>query len=243
MSEQIPAQLVEAQRKIRSSQVELAPTDKPVETLDAALERLNKATSSFKPIPNAQYDAEQHRSTVEKLRGVWNAPARHASRTELDTSATEWMAMFGRLGKLLGTGFTAALVGLRGPGKTQLGIELMRNCTERHRSAYYCTAMDYFMRIKDAFHNDRKETQAEAQKFFAKFSLLVLDEVNVRSDSAWEDNMLADLIGKRYNALLDTVLISNETAEQFEKSMGPSIIDRLNETGGIAECTWRSFRQ
>jgi DNA replication protein DnaC len=237
-----PIELLEAERRIRASQVQVV-IPPATETLDDALEKLKGTLGKVQLIQNTVADEQEAAATIAKLRETWNAPRRHLEIGNLDATAHEWNEQFAKLECRLGKGFTVALVGTRGPGKTQMGVELMRETTRRKRSAYYCSAMDYFCRIKDAFHPDRKERQEDAQKFFAKPRLLVIDEVNVRSDSAWEDNMLADLIGKRYNALLDTVLISNETAEQFEQSMGPSIIDRLNETGGIVECTWRSFRE
>jgi len=239
-----PIELLEAQRRIKASQIgDLGIAKVKTESVDAALGRLKEALAKAPAIPNTQFDQEEHRRSVEKLRVSWNAPHRHATRTEFDQSATAWTATKNSLVDRLGTGFTVALVGVRGPGKTQLGVELMKFSTGALRSAYYCTAMDYFMRIKDSFNNDAEKSQSEAQRFFIKPKLLVLDEMHVRSDSAWEDNMLTDLIGKRYNAVLDTVLISNQTLSEFEKSVGPSIMDRLNETGGIVECKWKSFRQ
>jgi DNA replication protein DnaC len=235
-----PIELLEAQRRIKAAQTQKA--EAPTETLDDAIKKLGGVLGRIRTIPNAVADNRERAEVAEKLREGWNAPKRHVERVEFDADCLEWKTRLSALSEKIGRGFTVALVGTRGPGKTQMAVELMKQATNSGRSAYYCTAMDYFMRVKDAFHTDRKERQEDAQKFFARFKLLVIDEMNVRSDSAWESNMLSDLIGKRYNAVLDTVLISNETADQFEKSMGPSIIDRLNETGGIVECTWKSFR-
>lgn len=240
MSDELPIELLEAQRKIRASQTDVIEPLQIPESIGSALDRLKQTLSSAKTIPDTQHDSQERAKAVDRLRELWNAPIRHSSRRDL--YGDEWRAQYVKLYRLLGSGFTIALVGKRGPGKTQMGVELMRECTAQLKSAYYCTAMDYFMRIKDTFQPDRKETQADAQKFFAKPRLLVIDELHVRSDSAWEDNMLVDLIGKRYNALLDTLLISNQTSIDFERTVGPSIIDRLNETGGIVECTWQSFR-
>lgn len=239
-----PIEILEAQRRVKASQTEIKGLKPQIVTgtITDALGSLKKTLDTVKLSKSDAVDARRDFLAVSRLRDNWNAPRRHSERTSLDGNAKEWNACFQKLKKLIGTGFTVALVGTRGPGKTQIAVELMREATLQLNSAYYCTAMDYFMRIKDCFQPDRKERQEDAQRFFAKPKLLVIDEVNVRSDSAWEDNMLADLIGKRYNGLLDTVLISNETAKKFEESIGPSIIDRLNETGGIVECTWRSFR-
>lgn len=235
--------LNESARAIKSAQTWPPDRGPNKESLEDACNRLLQKAATLPRVANAIVDAKEDLATMEKLRQQWNAPRRHETVTQLDPDAKEWFAAYEKLRARTGAGFTAALVGKRGPGKTQIAMELMRYATAVGRSAYYCTAMDYFMRVKDTFHPDRKESQADAQKFFVRFKLLVIDEMNVRSDSPWEDNMLADLIGKRYNALLDTVLVSNESLDEFTKSIGPSIIDRLNETAGIIECNWRSFRE
>lgn len=239
-----PIELLEAQRRIKAAQVgDLGIAKDKSENLEDALQKLRGTLEKCPRLPDTQFDQEDRLRSIEKLRAFWNAPERHVKRTVFDPVPKEWHETKAKLSARLGSGFTAGLVGIRGPGKTQLGVELMKISTQALRSAYYCTAMDYFMRIKDSFHSDTEKSQSEAQRFFIKPKLLVLDEVHVRSDSAWEDNMLTDLIGKRYNAVLDTVLISNQSLAEFERSVGPSIMDRLNETGGIVECKWKSFRQ
>jgi DNA replication protein DnaC len=241
-TEDKPIELLEAERRIRASQVQIAAPPAG-ETIDGALGKLKATLDRVQKLPDASASDRETLMAISRLRETWNAPKRHVERITLNPDATEWNECHRKLKAMLGSGFTVALVGIRGPGKTQMAVELMREVTNRQRTAYYCSAMDYFMRIKDAFHPDRKERQEDAQRFFAKPRLLVVDEMHVRSDSVWEDNMLADLINKRYNGLLDTVLISNETVAQFTKSVGASIMDRLNETGGIVEATWPSFRQ
>lgn len=243
MSDDKPIELLEAERRIKASQIgDLGIPKIKTVNLEAACSSLLSTLESRPVVSNAEAEQRDDSASVLKLRTVWNAPKRHVSKADLDRSVDGWNNAYDALKAKLGSGFTVALVGKRGPGKTQIAVELMREATARLRASYYCTAMDYFSRIKDGFHSDRTERLRDAQAFFVKPLLLVLDEIHVRSDSAWEDNMLIDLIGKRYNAVLDTILISNQTIEEFERSIGPSILDRLNETGGIIEANWRSFR-
>jgi len=243
MNDPIPVELLEAQRRIRAAQVgDLGIPKIPERSIETALDRLKATLEKAPTVPNAKFDAKDRQAKIDDLRAYWNAPARHLRRGVFDPTAKEWNSTLEMLKNQIGTGFLYALVGTRGPGKTQMAVELMRATTLKLRSAYYCTAMDYFTRIKDSFAPDSERTQAEAQRFFGKFKLLVMDEINVRSDSAWEDAMLSDLIGKRYNAELDTLLIGNQTSEEFCKSVGPSIVSRLNECGGICVANWPSFR-
>ena len=51
------------------------------------------------------------------------------------------------------------------------------------------------------------------------------------------------MIYKRYGAMKDTILISNQTPDVFQKAIGSSILSRLQETGAIIQCDWPSFRE
>jgi len=54
--------------------------------------------------------------------------------------------------------------------------------------------------------------------------------------------MLFELLNRRYNDLKDTILIANKSKAEFQDYIGPSLASRMNETGGIVECNWPSFR-
>ena len=73
--------------------------------------------------------------------------------------------------------------------------------------------------------------------------LLIIDEIHeVSEDSKHKDRILTDLLDTRYAAKRDTILISNQSAEEFARTTNPSILSRLNEHGGIISCDWQSFR-
>ena len=55
--------------------------------------------------------------------------------------------------------------------------------------------------------------------------------------------MLYELLNHRYNDLTDTLLISNQDVRQAELSLGPAIVSRLRETGGIIQADWASYRE
>ena len=168
-------------------------------------------------------------------------PERHFSLARLQTSGA-WGEGLGRVCALLGKGCLIALIGSRGTGKTQLAIEASRESCRADRSALYTTAMDIFMAIKASYRQDGAgERSALAQ--FERPSLLIIDEAHVRGETDWENNLLTHLIDGRYRAVKDTVIISNQTHNQFRKSIGTSIYSRLIETGAVIECTWPSFRQ
>lgn len=137
-----------------------------------------------------------------------------------------------------GRGATIILIGDRGAGKTvmatywagMLGYGL------------YTKAFDLFESLKKTFHDDSKVRTHEVLDRYRKAEFLVLDEVQERKESDWENTTLTNLLDKRYDALKPTVLIANLKPEGLDACLGPSIISRVKETGGIIECNWPSYR-
>ena len=73
--------------------------------------------------------------------------------------------------------------------------------------------------------------------------LVVFDEISIRAETKWEDDAFFSVINKRYAAVRDTILIGNFTStSELVANIGASIASRLQETGGVIECNWPSFR-
>lgn len=182
------------------------------------------------------------RIKVATMRAGWNAPKR-AMALECHDLTGEWGKRLGALTARLGTGFLVGLIGGRGPGKTQMGYELMKATTENLKRAYYATATEFFMAIKATYKREAEETEEDIVRQYRKVDLLVLDEVSKRGETDWEDRLLFELLDSRYRDMSDTLLISNEEKAAFESSIGPSVSARMRETGGIIQCNWPSFRK
>ncbi len=180
---------------------------------------------------------------VEDLRRIWRAPERHVQASPEFTG--DWAEKFKKISDemSIGKGVTVALVGERGNGKTQLAVELMRVATGQLKTALFTTAMRFFITVKTSYRREAEKTEASIMAEFGKPQLLIIDEIGKRSDSEWENNMLFELLNRRYNAIRDTILICNKPKSEFADYIGPSIASRMNETGGIIECAWPSFRQ
>src|SRR5437762_872560 len=108
--------------------------------VEAAMERIRKMYASLTPEEretresrSREFAKEQHARDVQQLRYNWNAPSRQLVRKEIDRNGP-WGVKEAELTKILGTGFLVALVGGRGPGKTQMAVELMKSATERLQS-------------------------------------------------------------------------------------------------------------
>lgn len=183
----------------------------------------------------------QRDATMKDLRTNWNAPGRHLSAKNLDRNGP-WGETEKVLASKLGKGFLFGLIGGRGPGKTQLAIEIMRAATGKLLSSYYVTAMGFFIELRSVYGRNTGPTENDVLEKYKKFKLLVIDEIGQRAETAWEDRILAELVNARYGKGNDTLLVSNHTQEEFREAIGSSIASRMNQTGGLIECNWKSYR-
>lgn len=216
--------------------------------VEAVLEKLRKTLDATTPEQKEEFErhrkddaARERNNRISAVRAGWNAPERQLRAIDLDRSES-WGLEENKLAGMLGGGFLIGLVGGRGPGKTQLGVELMKKATNDLRSAYYNTLTGLFLQIKATFKPDSRESEQNLMDRLCKPSLLVVDEIGMRSDSDWENRMFFELVDRRYRLVKDTLLIANLAKEQFLQTIGDSLASRMQETGGIVECNWQSYR-
>lgn len=139
---------------------------------------------------------------------------------------------------------TIALIGDRGRGKTVMATSLA-NHMRKDGSAHglYIRALDLFVAIRRSYSQSSEEDEFTVLKRFRKAGLLVIDEFQEKADTPFEDRMMANIIDHRHANLLPTIIIANLSAEKFQAHVGPSIIDRIAQTGAIVECNWENLRK
>lgn len=135
-----------------------------------------------------------------------------------------------------------AVLGHRGAGKTHQACALVNHFCSLGRSAVIMSAMSFFLLVRATYRADAAETEDQVIERLVRRDLLVLDELHERGDTPSEDRLLHRLINRRYERLKPTVLISNQTQEQFARQVGESIVDRIREGGRIITCGWSSLR-
>ncbi|MNJ56206.1 DNA replication protein DnaC [compost metagenome] len=73
--------------------------------------------------------------------------------------------------------------------------------------------------------------------------LLVIDEIGCQKGSEYELGLLHNIIDRRYQAVLPTVLISNLDPDGLKAYIGDRALDRLRQNGGkVVGFTWSSMR-
>lgn len=138
-------------------------------------------------------------------------------------------------------GAIMALIGNRGTGKTQIAVEALRHACLALYTCKYTRAFDIFLSVRAAMKS-QATSEADAMRELLQAEVLVIDEMQERGETPFEDRLLVNLLDRRYGNMTDTILIANQTPEEFTAALGPSITDRIRETGGLIECTWESFR-
>jgi DNA replication protein DnaC len=138
--------------------------------------------------------------------------------------------------------FMCGLFGPRGTGKTQLAVIAARMHFSRC-NPMYCKVVEYFQSVKSTFGTRACEEDVIAE--YCRAGLLIIDEVQERLSSEWENVMFTHLIDKRYDSMKSTILIGNisDKDDEITRHLGSSIVSRLTETGGvISTASWPRVR-
>ncbi len=179
---------------------------------------------------------------ANKLYADSGFPKRHGQAFDESASPPDWMLVRSRIIMASGSGFLIALIGPRGTGKTQIAQRAVSTSCACDYPAVYCRAMTFFLELQAAIKHET-ETWADVIERFRQPRLLVLDEMQERAESDFENRVLNHLIDLRYGDMCDTLILANQTPKALAESLGASIVDRLRETGGVIECSWPSFRK
>ncbi len=202
-------------------------------------------------VTNAEYDRQRARhNAIRRAQVLWEqsrVPPRYfdADLDALGDVTPAHRAAAERLRRLLDEPATLALIGGRGPGKTWLGCALVRAFCRAGRSARYCTAVEIFAMIRNAWdHRGERGVEAERDVLarLERVDLLVIDELQERSDSAWASTVLTSIVDTRYAYLRSTIVIANLGRGTLVANLGDSIASRMSEGGGVIECSWPSLR-
>lgn len=156
-----------------------------------------------------------------------------------DSRCEGWSQQFERLKAMSCRGYVAGLLGACGTGKSQLGASLCKYAAWCGQKATMMEAMELCDSVKDSFgSSDARQVMYQ----FHRPGILVIDEVNTGL-SEYDIRLIQRIVSRRYDtARQDTILISNETPEEFCRLVGDRVISRINDTGELVVCNWGSFR-
>lgn len=135
------------------------------------------------------------------------------------------------------------LIGTPGVGKTHLATSIGIEAAKNRNSTYFINCNDLVLQLKRAHMENRLETRL---KFFAKYKLLIIDEVGFLPLDSESSNLLFQLITKRYEKH-STVITTNKSLSRWGEVFGDNvlanaILDRLIHHSHIINITGRSYR-
>ena len=201
--------------------------------------RLSRAVSAHKPHQQSQTPEAVQESAIARTL----ADAGHGTRAirALDRMHGPGLECARSLLPAAMSDGLLILIGPTGRGKTVIAAWLASQRIHSKKGAgKFLTAIGLLDRIKQCW--SRKEDSEPIMSIWRKAPFLVVDEVQNRSEEKWDNHLFDDLINARYANELPTVLIANLTLTEAQKSLGPRIMDRANECGGIVDCNWKSYR-
>lgn len=223
------------------------------DTAPAVAEMLTR----MKPTPAAEYRQHLLADKIFPTLERWGFERRfHQELTEMHPKQRKTYDR--TIERMRGKGAIVALVGERGLGKTSIAAqfalsvawanheEAMKDGPPRIQSVIYKKCAKLVARYKPLFADfgsiDTETLLESLENLCRNQEFLIIDEVHDCGDMKFTNKVLTDLVDRRYSACRDTILIANQTGEDFAKTIGDSILSRLNEHGAILECKWPSYR-
>jgi DNA replication protein DnaC len=168
-------------------------------------------------------------------------PEQHKHFKPEENTVTEWNDKWTKL--QTSKELLIIIMGNRGAGKTQMAICKIREECKIGGSCLYSKAFDIFLDIRSTYKKDSKDSEIDIVKKYCIPKLLVIDAIENRSETQFENQLLSHIIDRRYDDIKQTIMISNQDEKAFAISMGPSIVDRIHESGLKLICNWKSFRR
>lgn len=138
-------------------------------------------------------------------------------------------------------GNSLLLLGKPGTGKTHLAAAIAIKVMEGRHTALYRTVSGILQLVKGSY-GDSDYSESEAFASLVKPSLLIIDEVGATKPTEFEKAVLFEVINRRYEEMLPTIVISNLMPKELSDAMGERCIDRLREGGTAAVFDWPSMR-
>jgi DNA replication protein DnaC len=217
-----------------------------------------KLMAETKPVSESEYRAYVLKSEILPMIGNWGFEVEF--QHELAKLNPEQQAVLEKLERRMfsGNGAIVALVGERGLGKTSItaqfalkiawkNYEASRDGKPYRKHVIYRKCARVVDRYKPLFADfgciDPESLRQSMDMFCHQQEFVVIDEVHECDDMKYKRAVLTDVVDRRYAAKLPTVLIANQTPQDFAASIGDSILSRLNQYGAILPCKWPSYRK
>lgn len=207
----------EAERLADEQRIAEASASRRIRALEdrgIGLRHLDKTFSTF------VVDTEEQRKALEVCRSVADAVCEGQKRVP-----------------------SLILSGAPGTGKTHLTCAMVQHCYDAGMDAGKRNIIDIIREIKATWRKDSERNEDEVIERYASADLMVIDEIGVQFGTDTERMYVFDIINRRYEQCLPTVLITNLDVAGLLEEIGERVLDRLREDGGrLLTFTGKSWR-
>jgi DNA replication protein DnaC len=136
------------------------------------------------------------------------------------------------------------LSGKPGTGKTHLASAAMLALMGSGRWVQYATCMGMIRMVRETWARKSERTEREVLRLLgSEIDLLVIDEVGVQYGTEGEQNIVFDVLDRRYAEMRPSILITNQDTEGLKASLGERTFDRLRQTHALVKFDWPSYRR
>ncbi len=134
-------------------------------------------------------------------------------------------------------------IGSSGVGKTHLATAIGISCTKARHQTYFIPFESLIMQLKKAHAENRLENRL---KFFAKYKVLIIDEIGYMPIDPDTANIFFQLIAKRYeknSTIITTNMPFSRWGEYFGSAMlANALLDRLLHHSTVISIKGPSYR-
>lgn len=136
----------------------------------------------------------------------------------------------------------AGLVFAGGPGtgKSHLAGAILQ--AVMRPGVRYVTCMDMIRSVRETWRRDSKVSESEVLDLLEGLDLLVIDEVGMQYGTEGEQNILFDVLDRRYREVRPVIVLTNQDKAGFKGYVGERTFDRLSETARWVPFDWASYR-
>ena len=133
------------------------------------------------------------------------------------------------------------LFGRYGCGKTHLAAAIANRAIERGQPVLFIVVPDLLDYLRATFGPNSPVSYDERFDQVRNAPLLILDDLGTQSSTSWAQEKLYQILNHRYNALLPTVITSNQRLDEIDSRVRSRMVD--TEVATVLTILAPDFRQ
>lgn len=116
--------------------------------------------------------------------------------------------------------------GATGTGKTYMAAAIFRQQMESRKKVKFARMADFYLKVRDAYRDSDLSEDAVISEFSGS-RLLIMDDLGAGSLSDHERRLALELVDRRLNAELPTIVTSNWSLPEISSKMDERLASRL----------------